>query len=68
MHDNLSRVMGILALKTLFINIENWEIDENSLKNKDLRIMFLSISRNTYNIFEDEFLQLAVFLYKIKFN
>ena len=47
----------------LWILKTHWEIDENHLKNKNLCIMFLSISRNIYNIFENKFLrQVGIFI------
>ena len=50
---------GISAPETPFQEILKtfFKVDENDLKNKNLRILFLTISRNANNIFESPFLR-----------
>ena len=55
--------MEISALKTVFnIMKTHWEIDEKSLNNKNLRIMFfVKISKRIHNIFKKAFLNSFIF-------
>ena len=45
MHNILSQLMGVSSLKTFLILKTHLEIDEKPLKNKNIRILFMSISR-----------------------
>ena len=69
MHNNLSRLMGISALKTVFRNFENSNLTKPPWKTRIYALCFFSsIYRNMYNNFENDFCDRLIFLLKIKFN